>query len=33
MNTENSRHDEEEVLLAFFLEPQHYRLTLEPYLN
>lgn len=33
MNTENSRLDEEEVLLAFSVEPQHDRLTLEHYLN
>lgn len=33
MNTENSRPDEEEVLLAFSVEPRHDRATLEHYLN
>lgn len=33
MNTENSRLDEEEVLLAFSVEPRHDRATLEHYLN
>ena len=33
MNTENSRLDEEEVLLAFSVEPRHDRATLEYYLN
>jgi len=33
MNTENSRLDEEEVLLAFSVEPQHDRVTLEHYLD
>ena len=33
MNTENSRLDEEEVLLAFSVEPRHDRVTLEYYLN
>lgn len=33
MNTENSRLDEEEVLLAFSVEPQHDRATLEHYLD
>lgn len=33
MKTENSRLDEEEVLLAFSVEPQHDRATLEHYLN
>lgn len=33
MNTENFRIDEEEVLLAFSVEPQHDRATLEHYLN
>lgn len=33
MNTENSRLNEEEVLLAFSVEPQHDRVTLEHYLS
>ncbi len=33
MNTNNSKHDEEEVLLAFSVEPRHDRVTLEHYLN
>lgn len=33
MSTENSRLDEEEVLLAFSIEPRHDRATLEHYLN
>ena len=33
MNTENSRLDEEEVLLAFSVEPRHDRATLDHYLN
>jgi|SRR3990167_691939 len=33
MSTEHSRLDEEEVLLAFSVEPKHDRATLEHYLN
>jgi hypothetical protein len=33
MNTENSRLDEEEVLLAFSVELQHDHVTLERYLD